>query len=1201
MKTFFVSSTFRDMHSERDCMHKAIIPKLNDTAFKYGETIAICDLRWGVNTAGKDSDEADRKVLSVCMNEIDACRPYFIILFGERYGFCPGKELIEEEIEKRNRQAEAAGRSAFSLPKDHSDISITELEIQYGALFAVRPKVLCYRREFVNAEEVPDDFKEKSENGKTKLSALKESVKKLAELPGEDVIVRSYPARWNSEKGRVEFLEDENGTFSEMVERDVIQLMQEEWKKTGSLTAGQRERNRHWEYARIKEKDYFVREVLDRSIEERLEQGHFAVIRGKAGCGKSSVMSHLAIKFKSQDNTEVLALFCGYTPLTCSGLDLIKRIVEYLEEILGKTETANSEWDDHAADWKEWRLRMEQRITQFSEWAQERGRRLVILVDAVDQLEATEIRDSLLFIPSNLSSQVRMVISCVEEFKLASGESSTVDVEPLQDKEKGEVLRKMFESLRREGYCEVMEEIKHKQNSDNPLYLSLLVQRLEMMEQEDFRRIDAGNSYNDTVVKYQNKILNKCPDNLQEMCAALLDEAATRIGGKLAEKVVSYLSASRYGLRETDLEGIFGTGWNRLEFSGFYKYMRRLFIVREDGRYDFSHGSIRKGYQAKYESKQAELHREILEYLKTLPSYDAVRISELPYHCYRTDDKAFLVKYLCWEEQDKKLDEARREAALEAAARGVHEICIMDAEWMCSVLNGCNPWERPKEAAGVLCFLYKYLGRTFEGVNTELEIQKKVYGESLRLAEKLHQELQNENSMQILADICYYLGNVCLRLGGAWNYSRALELYQREQELVYALSREEKEGAAVRQADSLIHLGDIYASMGGRENRNRALRLYRKAREKAEQCGAKKKEKDVGRKIGEILAKGGSKQQKEARDIFAASQEVPQDERPSLSERKKEMYSYIRMGDAQLRMRGAAYWEEALGYYQKAGKLAENRKAEPPVEENLYDWLICRERLGFMRGILEKKPPLPELRENYWKCCGIWKEMEGRWRKERLYRVQIVLAEQEGSLLMRLAAGGTELQAAREKFLAAEAAARKLCKLRNDGYFQRDLLVICCKLGDVSVKMEVGNQFPERTLEKIIRYYKEAFGIAKRLKKELGTEESRMDYMVVNTRIGDLFAFLGGEKLCQMAEARYLQSLDEAISLYKERRLAVNMMDVSVLCGKIAAVSRDGQIQAFMKERSRRAKEWAQRAADVDFDGENSFEPHCHHLAIEDK
>lgn len=45
MDKFFVSSTFRDMHAERDLLHEKIIPALSRAAAEYGEDLAIRDLR----------------------------------------------------------------------------------------------------------------------------------------------------------------------------------------------------------------------------------------------------------------------------------------------------------------------------------------------------------------------------------------------------------------------------------------------------------------------------------------------------------------------------------------------------------------------------------------------------------------------------------------------------------------------------------------------------------------------------------------------------------------------------------------------------------------------------------------------------------------------------------------------------------------------------------------------------------------------------------------------------------------------------------------------------------------------------------------------------------------------------------------------------------------------------------------------------
>lgn len=61
-------------------MHKRVIPELNE----YGESVLLCDLRWGVNTEELDGEEGSKKIVSVCLDEIDLCGPYMLVLLGER-------------------------------------------------------------------------------------------------------------------------------------------------------------------------------------------------------------------------------------------------------------------------------------------------------------------------------------------------------------------------------------------------------------------------------------------------------------------------------------------------------------------------------------------------------------------------------------------------------------------------------------------------------------------------------------------------------------------------------------------------------------------------------------------------------------------------------------------------------------------------------------------------------------------------------------------------------------------------------------------------------------------------------------------------------------------------------------------------------------------------------------------------------------
>jgi len=90
----FISSTFRDMQEEREELVKQIFPQLRRLCESRGVTWGEVDLRWGI----PDEAKAEGKVLPLCFAEIERCRPYFIGLLGERYGWVP-EEIPDELLE----------------------------------------------------------------------------------------------------------------------------------------------------------------------------------------------------------------------------------------------------------------------------------------------------------------------------------------------------------------------------------------------------------------------------------------------------------------------------------------------------------------------------------------------------------------------------------------------------------------------------------------------------------------------------------------------------------------------------------------------------------------------------------------------------------------------------------------------------------------------------------------------------------------------------------------------------------------------------------------------------------------------------------------------------------------------------------------------------------------------------------------------
>jgi tetratricopeptide (TPR) repeat protein len=92
----FISSTFRDLQEEREHLIKKIFPEIRALCRERGIVFTEVDLRWGLT----DEQLALGQVIRACLEEVEKCRPYFIGITGDRYGFVPSYLDIQSEAER---------------------------------------------------------------------------------------------------------------------------------------------------------------------------------------------------------------------------------------------------------------------------------------------------------------------------------------------------------------------------------------------------------------------------------------------------------------------------------------------------------------------------------------------------------------------------------------------------------------------------------------------------------------------------------------------------------------------------------------------------------------------------------------------------------------------------------------------------------------------------------------------------------------------------------------------------------------------------------------------------------------------------------------------------------------------------------------------------------------------------------------------
>ena len=114
----FISSTFQDMHGERDYLVKEVFPELLAWCESRRLHMYDIDLRWGITR----EDSTSHNTVAACLHNIDKCRPFFICFLGQRRGWVPGSEDVSS----------GTSEEYPALPEYLGRTSVTEMEIEHA-------------------------------------------------------------------------------------------------------------------------------------------------------------------------------------------------------------------------------------------------------------------------------------------------------------------------------------------------------------------------------------------------------------------------------------------------------------------------------------------------------------------------------------------------------------------------------------------------------------------------------------------------------------------------------------------------------------------------------------------------------------------------------------------------------------------------------------------------------------------------------------------------------------------------------------------------------------------------------------------------------------------------------------------------------------------------------------------------------------
>jgi tetratricopeptide (TPR) repeat protein len=633
-KSIFVSSTFRDMQAERDILRDIVMPKINAFATEYGEYVELIDLRWGVNTADVSEEEQNNKVLHTCLDEIQRSRPFFIGILGDRYGWVPPESDINDAVE-------SVEYSTTSLKQ-----SVTSLEIEYGALNSPEPPVcLFYFRNIKNYlfqdKQTTAIYRDEGTN-KSQLNTLKNEIKKKFNNK-----IRNYNA--SIVNGEVTKLK----AFAEMVAKDIIAILHEEWGDVPTEKPEEEEQEitsldlfRQSRTNNFAGRTAALQELRDYCLGEN--GSPILLVQGEAGSGKSALLCQVMKELEG--NSFLLPASCGLTPLSSEPKGILRTLIWRLEKHLGleSEEASDDEELDDAPNKKGFSTldEIKERFFELLHIASEKER-IVVVIDALDQLTGGEEVQYMRWFNQKLPKNTRVLFSIIDgpqvEAIIRLG-GQIYPVPAINDNDITDIIHSMAQRNHKQIADSVVEYILKKvlpdgiQAAQNPLYLSLLVQDLVMMDRYEHAIIDEytklGMTPMESIVHFMKERIDKTPPDAEGVFLFMVERLGKLIGDDFVKAVCGMIAISRTGLREIDLEGAFiriGLKYNTADFSWLRQLLRGLFKQGDMNQWDFAHQSLRRALRRDKE-KLKFLNFGIANYLSDIVEMDNFATREIIHH-----------------------------------------------------------------------------------------------------------------------------------------------------------------------------------------------------------------------------------------------------------------------------------------------------------------------------------------------------------------------------------------------------------------------------------------------------------------------------------------------------------------------------------------------------------------------------------------
>ena len=553
----FLSSTFTDMQCERDYIMKFSLPEINRRLRDKNVRVKAVDLRWGIDTSTTSEEQNAMDVIKVCMSEIERCRPFFIGLIGERYGWIPENTLWNEFI-----LSSKPGKLLF-VDKPQS---ITAAEILSGGIDdedSMRRSFFFFRtvNSYINLP--PNTRKLYVSEGQDlkRLDALKHEIRESMSNAGRASHLIEYECDCMAARESLMSLKEFGDLFEGTITRAIIESLSD-----GSLIFSKRN----------SEESVFIGQLNTvSSIIDRISvPGSITYVSGPCGVGKSALLDEVANRILAAKNeTQLLLSHVGNPGVSVK--DIAQRWNEELGKFIGIpiSKDVDSFHDNIIA-------------------AKAKGISVVVILDDIDRIDLGFRSVLLKLINDNCTWIISGDSSYFSEIK-RRWISAKETVIPLlsQDDLSGLLLNELLSAGKNEALSrEIISALstccsEMGVNTFYPLWVKMASTLLLNLDSYDYSKSseldpDGGRA----LKKYIISFVQSFPINAEGLFDILTQRACRAIGYDFVNDALAYLALSYDGLSLMDLQELMAPHWTDLKGAYLLRYFAGALGERESDK-----------------------------------------------------------------------------------------------------------------------------------------------------------------------------------------------------------------------------------------------------------------------------------------------------------------------------------------------------------------------------------------------------------------------------------------------------------------------------------------------------------------------------------------------------------------------------------------------------------------------------------------